>query len=83
MIGRYSQGEGCALCTCVRLKGARVMATEFRVVVRDEGERIVSDRHAPHFAGAKPIYDSTELEPGQEVTLQHGIRVILRRTWED
>ncbi len=59
------------------------MATEFRVVVRDENERIVSDTTAPHFAGAKPIYDDTELKPGQMVTLQHGIRVMLRRTWEE
>ncbi|EEW57367.1 hypothetical protein SCH4B_4389 [Ruegeria sp. TrichCH4B] len=53
------------------------------MVVRDENERIVSDTTAPHFAGAKPIYDDTELKPGQMVTLQHGIRVMLRRTWED
>ncbi|APZ53153.1 hypothetical protein Ga0080574_TMP2819 [Salipiger abyssi] len=56
-----------------------VYAMGFRVVVRDEGGKIVRDEPAEHFAAAKPIYDDIEPESGQTVALQHGIRVVLSK----
>jgi len=52
----------------------------FRVVVRDVNEKIIRDEPAPHFAAAKPIYDAIEAALGEEVTLQHGIRIMLKKT---
>ncbi|MEO1986414.1 MAG: hypothetical protein ABGX47_07125 [Martelella sp.] len=48
----------------------------FRVVTRNADDKIIDDRLAPHFAGAKPIYDSIAPKPGELVTLQHGIRIV-------
>lgn len=48
----------------------------FRVVVRDEHDRIICDCYVPHHAAALPIYDSWTPDPGCRITLQHGARIM-------
>lgn len=55
----------------------------FRVVVRDESDKIVRDEPAPHFAAAKPIFDGIEPGTGESVALQHGIRIMLSKRHGD
>lgn len=51
----------------------------FRVVVRDRSGRILRDEKAPHFAAAKPIFDEIFPADDESVSLQHGIRIMLKK----
>lgn len=53
---------------------------DHRVVLRDQHDTIISDQPFESFAKAKPVFDDRceDLEDGQELTLQHGARIIYK-----
>lgn len=50
-----------------------------RLVVRDEHDKIVSDEPFENFAEGKVAFNAIEAQPGHEITLQHGARVIFKK----
>ena len=53
---------------------------DHRVVVRDGSGHITSNQDYPDFSQASPAYQAAlkEAGPDQEVTLQHGARIVFR-----
>lgn len=50
-----------------------------RIVIRDENDRIVSDEPYDNFVEGKAAFDKCEAETGQEISLQHGARVVFKK----
>ena len=59
----------------------KVFDKPFRVVVRNSAGKIVQDIPAEDHAEARPIYDAIDLERGQSVALQHGVRIVFKRDY--
>jgi hypothetical protein len=55
-----------------------MLEKEHRVVIRDASDRIILDEPFPHLDAARPRYDELKdgITAGQEITLQHGSRII-------
>lgn len=53
-----------------------------RIVVRDAQDRIVSEEPFDDFVQAMARYPEIVLSPGEEVALQHGARIIKKRSYE-
>ncbi|MBD3739006.1 MAG: hypothetical protein IE938_21465 [Pseudomonas balearica] len=51
-----------------------------RVVTRDPRDRITSDDPHDDFPAALEAFDALTPKPGEEITLQHGARILRRKS---